>query len=303
MSRMRITLVLLAVTLSTMGLNAQNERFRDLDIDRIVDNALSKLKSLDYNFSDFNGDRIVIRKNERLRNIPLNRRGKRITRRNSVWNRNWALDRYYPRRGTDNFVNVYVGLNNWLEDGDLPSSDQLYSLSPINSWYAAVNFDNISKLLGPLYMDWGVGVSMQDFSFENTRVSVQREAVGDPAAITFSEVADISGRKSKINVTYLTAHFVPTLTLGRGNGFRIGFGVYGGYRIGSHTKMKFDDINGDKQKDKIKDSFHINPFKYGFRAQVGWDFFDLFFNYDLTEFFDEDVNAPRLTPVTFGVIF
>lgn len=303
MSRIRITLVLVAVTLSTLGLNAQNERIRDLDIDQIVEDAMSKLRSLDYNFSDYDVQRVVVKNNTRLRNIPLNRRGKRVTKRNNVWNRNWALDRYYPRRGTDNFVNVYVGLNNWLEDGDLPNSDQLYSLSPINSWYLGVNFDNISKLFGPLYMDWGIGVSMQDLAFENTRVSVQREATGAPAGIVFSEMADISGRKSKINVTYLNAHFVPTLSLGRGNGFRVGFGVYGGYRIGSHTKMKFDDINGDKQKDKVKDSFHINPFKYGFRGQVGWDFFDIFFNYDLTEFFDEDVNAPRLTPVTFGVIF
>jgi hypothetical protein len=303
MSRMRITLVLVAVTLSTLGLNAQNNRLRDLNVDVIVDEAMAKLKSLDYNFSDFNQQRVIISRDNDAREISVTRRSKRITRRNNVWNRSWALDRYYPRRGTDNFVNVYLGLNNWLEDGDLPKSDQLYSLSPINSWYAGLNFDNISRLIGPIYMDWGVGVSMQDFSFENTRVNVQRENTGDPAAITFTEIADISGRKSKINVTYLNAHFVPTLSLGRGNGFRVGFGVYGGYRIGSHTKMKFDDINGEKQKDKIKDSFHINPFKYGFRGQVGWDFFDLFFNYDLTEFFDEDVNAPRLTPVTFGVIF
>lgn len=303
MSRTRITLVLVAVTLCTLGLNAQNNRLRDLNIDVIVDEAMAKLKSMDYNFSDFNQQRVTIRRDNDVRDISVTRRSKRVTRRNNVWNRGWALDRYYPRRGTDNFVNVYVGLNNWLEDGNLPKSDELYSLSPINSWYAGVNFDNISRLIGPIYMDWGVGVSMQDFSFENTRVNVQRENTGDPAAITFTEIPDISGRKSKINVTYLNAHFVPTLSLGRGNGFRVGFGVYGGYRIGSHTKMKFDDTNGEKQKDKIKDSFHINPFKYGFRGQVGWDFFDLFFNYDLTEFFDEDVNAPRLTPVTFGVIF
>jgi hypothetical protein len=67
--------------------------------------------------------------------------------------------------------------------------------------------------------------------------------------------------------------------------------------------MKFDDADGNKQKEKVKDSFHINSFKYGFRAQIGWDFFDMFFNYDLVEFFNEDVDAPRLTPVTFGIVF
>lgn len=303
MSKFKITLVLVAVTLSTMGLNAQNNQQKDIDIDHILNDVKYLLNDIDYRLGDKDSDLFRVVRNSEVRYGNLNRNIRKSTRQGRKRNSSFALDRYYPRRGTDNFVNVYVGLNNWLEDGDLPSSDQAYSLSPINSWYLGVNFDNISKIFGPLYVDWGVGISMQDFSFENTRVNVQREASGDPSSISFTEIEDISGRKSKINVTHLTAHFVPTISLGRSSGFRVGFGVYGGYRIGSHTKMKFDDVNGDKQSDKIKDSFHINPFKYGFRGQLGWHGFDLFFNYDLTEFFDEDVNAPRLTPVTFGVIF
>lgn len=216
-----------------------------------------------------------------------------------IWERSFDVDKYYPRRGTQNFVNIYLGLNNWLEDGDLPSSDMMYSLSPIKSWYFGINFDNVSRILGPLYLDWGLGASFQDYAFENARIRVIKQ----PDAIDFGEVVDITGRKSKINVGYLNVHFVPTFSFGQYRDFRVGFGVYGGYRITSNTKMKFDDATGDKQKDKINDSFHINPFKYGFRATVGWNSFDMFFNYDLTEFFDEDIDAPRLTPVTFGIIF
>lgn len=226
-------------------------------------------------------------------------RSNRRSLRNHNWDRNFDLDKYYPRRGTENFFNIYLGLNNWLEDGDLPNSDKPYSLIPINSWYLGLNFDNVTHVLGPIYLDWGIGASFQDFAFENTRIDLVKEDNG----ILFQEVADITGRKSKISAGYLNVHFVPTFSFGRYRDFRVGFGVYGGYRISSFTKMKYDDANGDNQKDKVNDSFHINPFKYGFRGTVGWDFFDLFFNYDLTEFFDEDVNAPRLTPVTFGVIF
>ena len=232
-----------------------------------------------------------LRIEEDVNAASLSKRDSRSTR--------FGIDKYYPRRGTENFVNVYLGLNNWLEDGDLPSSDRLYSLIPINSWYLGVNFDNVTHVLGPVYLDWGIGASWMDYAFENTRVEVIKEDDG----ILFSEVADITGRKSKISVGYLNVHFVPTLSFGRYRDFRVGFGVYGGYRIASSTKMKYDDANGDKQKDKVNDSLHINSFKYGFRAQVGWDFFDMFFNYDLTEFFDENVNAPRLTPVTFGIVF
>lgn len=210
----------------------------------------------------------------------------------------WDIDKYYPRRGTENFVNVYIGLNNYLQDDELPNSSSLLSLNPITSYYAAINFDNITRIFGPLYLDWGAGVSIQDFSFENTRTRLVR---GDNE-ISFGEVSGITGRKSKLSVSHINVHFVPTISFGRYGAFRVGFGVYGGYRIGAHTKTKYDDNDGNKQKDKIKDNYFVNPYKYGFRATVGWDFFDLFFNYDVTELFEEEVNAPRLNPVTFGVV-
>ncbi len=211
----------------------------------------------------------------------------------------WGIDKYYPRRGTQNFVNVYLGLNNYLQDGELPNSNSLISLQPLTSWYIGLNFDNVTHIFGPLYLDWGAGVSMQDFSFENTRVRLEK---GDNS-ITFSEDVTVTGRKSKLSMSHINLHFVPTISFGRYRAFRIGFGGYAGYRIGAHAKYKYDDAEGDKKKDKIKDNWFINPFRYGARATIGWDFFDLFFNYDLTELFEDDITAPKLNPVTFGVIF
>ncbi|MFY0594706.1 outer membrane beta-barrel protein [Roseivirga sp.] len=211
----------------------------------------------------------------------------------------WDIDKYYPRRGTQNFVNVYVGLNNYLQDGELPNSNSLLSLQPLNSWYLGLNFDNVTHVLGPIYLDWGAGVSVQNFSFENTRTRL----IKGPDSITFSEEATVSGKKSKLTMSHINLHFVPTISFGRYRSFRVGFGAYAGYRIGAHVKYKYDDVNGNGQKDKEKDNWFINPFRYGARATVGWDFFDLFVNYDLTELFEDDIAAPRLNPVTFGVIF
>jgi hypothetical protein len=222
-------------------------------------------------------------------------------RKSNLWDRSFDVNNYYPRRGTDGFVNIYIGLNNYLEDGDLPSSSSIYSLNPLGSWYAALNFDNITHFFGPLYLNWGIGVSMQDFSFENTRIEVLVDKAN--RTIDFVERNDRVGKKSKINATYLNVQLVPTFSFGNSRSFRVGAGVYAGYRIGSHVKYKYDDLNGDNQKDKTKDSLFLNPLKYGVRAQMGWGSFDIFFNYDLTEMFEEDAAAPRLTPVTFGVIF
>ena len=287
------SLLVMVTSLVSINLKAQTAFSNDLLItSSVLDRGLTPSETL----TEFNSQTFlkVDVKESRLFETSSQRSAK-----GHKWSRNFDLDRYYPRRGTENFFNIYLGLNNWLEDGDLPNSDEPYSLIPINSWYLGLNFDNVTHILGPVYLDWGIGASFQDFSFENTRIQLVKE----DDAILFQEVAGITGRKSEINAGYLNVHFVPTFSFGRYRDFRVGFGVYGGYRIRSNTKMKFDDGNGETQKDKLNDSFHINPFKYGFRGTVGWDFFDLFFNYDLTEFFDEDVNAPRLTPVTFGIIF
>ena len=229
------------------------------------------------------------------KNLGITRRSRYKSRHRSE---RWDIDKYFPRRGTDNFVNVYLGLNNYLLDDELPNSNSPLSLNPITSYYAGLNFDKVTHLLGPLYLDWGAGVSIQSFSFENTRTRILK---GDNEII-FGEVTGITGRRSRLNVSHLNVHFVPTFSFGRYGAFRVGFGVFGGYRIGSNTRVKFDDADGNKQKDRIRDSFFVNPYKYGLRATIGWDSFDLFFNYEVSELFEEDIQAPRLNPMTFGVI-
>ena len=158
------------------------------------------------------------------------------------------IDKYYPRRGTRNFVNVYVGLNNYLEDDKLPPSSELYSLNPINSWYGGVNFDNITHLFSVLYLDWGIGASVQEFAFENTRTRLD---ITDDAVL-FYEEPDIKGRKSKIKMWHMNVHMVPTLAFGRYDSFRVGFGMYGGYRLDSSIIYKYDDAEGNKQKKRTE---------------------------------------------------
>lgn len=233
------------------------------------------------------------------KDISVSNSSNRDKRINGFWDKEWGIDKYYPRRGTENFVNVYVGLNNYLEDDELPNSNSLISLRPLGSWYLGLNFDNVTHVVGPLYLDWGAGLSIQSFSFENTRVRILK---GNDN-ISFTEENNITGDVSKLSMSHVNLHFVPTISFGRYSAFRVGLGGYAGYRIGARTKYKYDDANGNRQKDKTNDNWYINPFRYGIRATVGWDSFDLFFNYDLTELFEDDIIAPRLNPVTFGVIF
>jgi hypothetical protein len=77
-------------------------------------------------------------------------------------------------------------------------------------------------------------------------------------------------------------------------------GVYGGYRLGSHSKIKFRQ-NDETDKDKEHSSFYLNNWRYGLRMRMGIKSLDLFFNYDLNELFSEG-RGPELNAFSFGII-
>ena len=76
--------------------------------------------------------------------------------------------------------------------------------------------------------------------------------------------------------------------------------MYAGYRIASYTKYVTKE-DGDKEKDKDKDGFYLNNFRYGVRGQIGFRGIDIFFNYDLNELF-ADNRGPELNAFSFGVV-
>ena len=300
MFNVKIALILLAGTASITALKGQKYQPGNCAKGIPLGEINEVLNKSELETGAFHFDR-----EEQQETGQISRRVRRVSHKSSTWSINRTpLRPNYPKNGTYKLANIHVGLNNWLVEGKLPKSDKLYSLSPINSWYAALSLDNLTKIDGSVYLYWGVGISYMNFAFENTRVRVTSEKAGDPSQIFFTEIANISGQLSKLRVTHLNLHFVRTISLGYGHeNIRFGLGVYGGYRIGSSLRMKFDDANGNRHRETVRSSFHINPFRYGIRGQLGWSFFDLFVNYDLTNFFHEDAIAPRLRPFTIGMIF
>ena len=79
-------------------------------------------------------------------------------------------------------------------------------------------------------------------------------------------------------------------------GFRIGAGVYGGYRIWSRTKYVLND-----GKAKHTSNYLLNNVRYGIRGQLGFRGIDLFVEYDLSKVFQENQGAPQLSRIQFGV--
>lgn len=224
---------------------------------------------------------------------------------------------------TTHHFNIDLGVNNWLDNGEFPDGNNApYSVKPFGSWYVALNSVNRTWVGGPLFLDWGLGISWYNWKMQDADVRITEGA----EMIEFTPTTE-DGIKSKLTASYLNVHVVPMFDFARGRkrvtsyessgvkirrysktGFRFGAGAYAGYRLGSHTKFKFEDGRRN-EKDKESDNFFLENFRYGIRGQVGWKGVELFVMYDLNEVFaagrgpinPETGENSALNAVTFGI--
>jgi len=216
--------------------------------------------------------------------------------------------RYYPRPRFD-FV-FDIGLNNYLEDDKFPDGNQPYALNPIGSWYW--NFGPTFKVhvIGPAFLDMGITTALNVYRFDDPRTRLIADANGVNFVLDTTNVTHL---KSKLATWHLQGKIIPMFAFGSNHrrgwrlwnkidkGFRIGAGIYGGYRIWSRTKYIYDR-NGT-HKDKNTSSHLLSSIRYGLRGQIGYQGVDLFFEYDLSEMFQENQGAPVLNRIQFGVSF
>lgn len=214
--------------------------------------------------------------------------------------------------------NIELGLNNYFENGNLGASNsEDYAVKPFGSWYVGLTSKIKSKIAGPLFLEWGGGISWYNFKMENPNIRVLK---GDDGIIFQEESAEIKGLKSKLTASFINLSLIPLLDFGQGRrketlnisdgsfkiskynrqGFRVGFGPYVGYRLGGHTKFKFQE-NNNVEKDKDRGTFYLNNLRYGLRLQMGYKGLDLFANYDLNPLFREN-HGPELNAFSFGII-
>ena len=215
------------------------------------------------------------------------------------------------RKSSKSFVNFDIGVNNYLQNGKFPdATDEQFTIKPFGSWYVALASVHRNTIAGPLYLETGGSLSWYNFKFQDAMTRLDKDTdqtlfIQDPNG--FNEYI-----KSKLTVSYINVFLMPGLHLGKDSkgrpawkhnqdkGVRIAVGPYAGYRIGSYTKVVFD--NGAKQKDRTRNNYYLSNLRYGIRAQLGWNGTDLFFNYDMNTLFEEG-KGPELNPFSFGIIF
>ncbi len=109
-----------------------------------------------------------------------------------------------------------------------------------------------------------------------------------------------SVQKTKLQTTYLTAPLLLEFQIPAGKKrVYLSGGVIGGLKICSKTKMVYT-LNGDKQKDKVKDDFNLASLRYGFTTRIGYRSVRFFATYYPTALF-ESGKGPELYPFSLGL--
>ncbi len=227
-------------------------------------------------------------------------------------------EREYHRRGrigaTRQMTNIDFGINNYLDaDSQFPDESQNHSVRPWGSWYVAINSLQRTRAGRNFFIEWGLGVSWYNFKFANDQITLAKNDQTEQVEfLTTLANPDYNYIKSKLRVTHLNFSLVPVLDFndrntrtrmwrGSDRAFRFGVGPYVGYRIGSKSKLVYEEEDGDKKKDKVRSSYYLNDFRYGVRVQFGYRSTDFFINYDLNDMFKSN-HGPKLNAVSFGFI-
>ena len=202
----------------------------------------------------------------------------------------------FKRVETDWF-RMDFGLNTYLQD------DQ-FALTPPNSQLEvnlakSVDFSlhlldlRLNLVKDYVAIETGIGWDFVNYHF---RKNIKLEPNKDSLSIIQTGV---NYDKNKLAATYIT---VPAMLV-----FNTGdvgddkhFFLAGGMEFGFLTKGKTKQISAENGKQKIKDDFNLNPFKYGVVARVGYGNLGFFGRYSLNGLFAAN-QGPELTPVAFGI--
>ncbi|UOQ51787.1 outer membrane beta-barrel protein [Hymenobacter cellulosivorans] len=220
-------------------------------------------------------------KSDSLRNVERNAR--REERANRAVHSNFAID---------------LGLNALTNRSNL--SEEQFDLKPTGSRYVSLNWYYDIRVGGrrsPLFLTLGPELAFNNYMFDNNR----RLVTSDTRTSILREPT-LGLEKSKLATTVINLPIMAKLTFKDKSGrdaFRIGAGGFAGYRLASHTKIKYED-EGNTRKDKDRGSFNLEDFQYGLQGKIGVRGLDLFVKYNMNELFKEN-RGPQAQSISFGI--
>ncbi|MFO7827083.1 MAG: outer membrane beta-barrel protein [Bacteroidales bacterium] len=196
-----------------------------------------------------------------------------------------------------------MGLSNFTDQNfsiSRSGADEFMDLNTGKSWNMNINFAQYSVNLinNKFGLVTGLGLEFNFYRFDGDN-SIQKDAEG--VIINQDLPATWNVEKSKFTTTYATLPILFELhsSSSQHKGIIFAAGVVGGAKLGSNTKVVYKE-NGDKKKDRVRNDYSLNPFRYGVTARLGVGDWLVYGTYYLTPLF-EDGKGPELYPFSVGL--
>lgn len=213
--------------------------------------------------------------------------------------------REFSRATTSHFV-FAMGVNNVLTDNNINSIENS-SYGFWNSHMYEVGWEwktRFTEKPSKLYFKYGVS-----FLWNNLRASNNKYHVKN-GNNTELKIHPNSLLESRLRHTQVIFPFNIELDFSknkyysngkirdrRNNSFRIGFGGFAGFKMGTRQYIDFIDASGVTVTELIKDNYNTNILNYGVGANVGYGSTSLFVKYDLNPLFKNTTTRN----IAFGV--
>ncbi|MFO8235094.1 MAG: outer membrane beta-barrel protein [Bacteroidales bacterium] len=200
------------------------------------------------------------------------------------------------------------GLNNFMNPHyNIKPADGLdfMELNTGKSWNINLNIlEYDHALIGENFgIATGLGFEFNDYRFSN--LLPIKKSDGEIITDQSYDTENIIVEKAKLSTTYITIPLIlewQTPITKKDDKLFISGGLIGGIKIGSHTKIKYKDHNGDMKKDKNRNDFYLSPYRYGYTIRAGVGFVKLYANYYATPMFEKN-KAPEMHPFAAGFMF
>lgn len=203
----------------------------------------------------------------------------------------WKKEIKYDRRTYSDFV-MAIGLNNAIIEGQ-SLSDSPYKIGGSRFFEMGWQWrTRVFKNSNWLRFNYGFSFQFNGLKPDGNRIFVQD---GDQ---TFLEEFEYDLDKSKFRMDNLVfpVHFEVgpsrlrkterTMRYSIRDQFRLGFGGYGGFSLGTRQKLKYNR-DGENVKDKLKRDYNSSDLIYGVSGYMGFDGVLLYLKYDLNPIFKD----------------
>ncbi|MBC8081768.1 MAG: PorT family protein [Hymenobacter sp.] len=202
-------------------------------------------------------------------------------------------------RAVHNTFTLDLGLNSFV-NVSTPPNQARPDLKPTGSRYLSLNWHydvRVGQPGSPFHLRTGPELAFNNYMLDD---NTSFRNVG--GVTTINQEATRSLDKSKLTVTTLNLPLMALLDFQDEKGrdaFRIGAGGFVGYRLGSHTKIKYNE-EGRTRKDKDRGSYNLEDFQYGVQGTIGVRGLDLFVKYNLNDTFQNN-RGPQAQTLSFGI--